>query len=297
MATQTTIAAALQDKIDAKAAIKTAIEAKGVTVGAVKLSDYAAKIGEIENYEPEVLMYKAGLVTALSQAQISRLDTLAKALKTGLGVTRLSQVFDVFYIFAAETEESAIRNFIKKPHDCVTINSPTFTQYEGFRGNGSSSYLIAYYNPYSQGSAYALNSASLGVYRRAWGSMSLIGCQNGTMYIAPNYVGLNNSHRATLNSGEFYDYSSGFGELGMVSICRTNATTHVNYMNGSKVNEKNVASTSIPNANLQILSVSGQYSSSQVSMAFCGKGFSDAEINTIFICFEAYMDSLGKGVV
>ena len=47
MATQTTIAAALQDKIDAKAAIKTAIEAKGVTVGTVKLSDYAAKIGEI----------------------------------------------------------------------------------------------------------------------------------------------------------------------------------------------------------------------------------------------------------
>lgn len=47
MATQTTIAAALQDKIDSKAAIKTAIEAKGVTVGTVKLSDYAAKVSLI----------------------------------------------------------------------------------------------------------------------------------------------------------------------------------------------------------------------------------------------------------
>lgn len=48
MANQTTIAAALQDKIDAKAAIKAAIESKGVTVGTVKLSDYAAKVGEIQ---------------------------------------------------------------------------------------------------------------------------------------------------------------------------------------------------------------------------------------------------------
>ena len=42
------IASELQDKIDAKAAIKAAIEAKGVTVGTVKLSDYAAKVGEIQ---------------------------------------------------------------------------------------------------------------------------------------------------------------------------------------------------------------------------------------------------------
>lgn len=42
------IASELQDKIDAKAAIKTAIEAKGVTVGDIKLNEYAAKIDEIQ---------------------------------------------------------------------------------------------------------------------------------------------------------------------------------------------------------------------------------------------------------
>lgn len=42
------IASELQDKINAKAAIKAAIEAKGVTVGDVKLNQYAAKIDEIE---------------------------------------------------------------------------------------------------------------------------------------------------------------------------------------------------------------------------------------------------------
>ena len=47
MAEKTTIAAALQDKIDSKAAIKTAIEAKGVTVGNVLLSDYASKVAAI----------------------------------------------------------------------------------------------------------------------------------------------------------------------------------------------------------------------------------------------------------
>lgn len=42
------IASELQDKINAKAAIKAAIEAKGVTVGDVKLNQYAAKIDEIQ---------------------------------------------------------------------------------------------------------------------------------------------------------------------------------------------------------------------------------------------------------
>ena len=41
------IASELQDKINAKAAIKAAIEAKGVTVGDVKLNQYAAKIDSI----------------------------------------------------------------------------------------------------------------------------------------------------------------------------------------------------------------------------------------------------------
>ena len=42
------IASELQDKINSKAAIKAAIEAKGVTVGDIKLNQYAAKIDEIQ---------------------------------------------------------------------------------------------------------------------------------------------------------------------------------------------------------------------------------------------------------
>lgn len=42
------IASELQDKINAKAAIKTAIEAKGVMVVDIKLNQYAAKIDEIQ---------------------------------------------------------------------------------------------------------------------------------------------------------------------------------------------------------------------------------------------------------
>ena len=41
------IASELQDKINAKAAIKASIEAKGVTVGNVKLNQYAAKVDAI----------------------------------------------------------------------------------------------------------------------------------------------------------------------------------------------------------------------------------------------------------
>lgn len=43
------IATELQDKIDSKAAIKAAIEAKGVAVGSIKLNQYASKINEISS--------------------------------------------------------------------------------------------------------------------------------------------------------------------------------------------------------------------------------------------------------
>ena len=88
--------------------------------------------------EPEVTAYIDGLTTPLSSGQLTALNTFVKALKDGLSITLLSEVFDVMYILAGETEESSLRNLIKRAHDAEAVNSPTFTTLEGFTGDASS---------------------------------------------------------------------------------------------------------------------------------------------------------------
>ena len=64
-----TTAEKLQALSNTKAAIKTAIEAKGVTVGDVRFADYPSKIGEIEQGQVDKKKYGAGIDNLLGDVQ------------------------------------------------------------------------------------------------------------------------------------------------------------------------------------------------------------------------------------
>lgn len=64
-----TTAEKLQALSNTKAAIKTAIEAKGVTVGDVRFADYPSKIGEIQQGQVDKKKYGAGIDDLLGDVQ------------------------------------------------------------------------------------------------------------------------------------------------------------------------------------------------------------------------------------
>lgn len=64
-----TTAEKLQALSNTKAAIKTAIEAKGVTVGDVRFADYPSKIGEIQQGQVDKKKYGVGIDDLLGDAQ------------------------------------------------------------------------------------------------------------------------------------------------------------------------------------------------------------------------------------
>lgn len=64
-----TTAEKLQALSNTKAAIKTAIEAKGVTVGDVRFADYPSKIGEIEQGQVDKKKYGVGIDNLLGDVQ------------------------------------------------------------------------------------------------------------------------------------------------------------------------------------------------------------------------------------
>jgi predicted secreted protein len=89
---------------------------------------------EVSTYDSDLETYWTGLTTPLSTAQKDRLDTFIKAVKSGLGITSLSEKFGVFYVFHNETQEAALRNLVERAHDGVDAGAglPQFTAWHGF---------------------------------------------------------------------------------------------------------------------------------------------------------------------
>lgn len=260
------------------------------------------------NAEAELTTYITGLTTPLSSAQLLRLNTLIKSIKTGLSISALSEAFDTLYVLAGETSESSLKNLVKDAHHCTAVNAPTFTQYEGYVGGAKKS-LDTNYNPFAQGENYLLNSASLGVYVRTTtiGDYRILGVADAgnESWIIPrmDYDTVGRFY-CRVNQAT-YTYKAATGDTkGMLIASRVGANAVDGYKNGTDLNCYNntEVSTSLPNYNIHLLAMNlgtktSRHSPDQLSIAFMGKGFSGAEITAITNACEAYMDALGKGVI
>jgi hypothetical protein len=261
----------------------------------------------LSGYDADLLTYISGLGNELSSAQLTLLNTFILALKSGLSITNLSDAFDVMYILAGETEESSLRNLVKRLHDITAVGSPTWAALEGHTG-ATGKYLDTNYNPSTQGSKYTLNNCSLGVYSRtdANGLYSDIGSRTSTS----DYTAiLSRSAGVTImrlhNAAYPFIRDAEDNSLGMSIACRNAAseTGLFGYHNKSSLIVTNTGNTTnIPNCNIFIGARNNngtpeQESIRQLSFAFAGRYFSAAEVGVIVDAFEAYMDSLGKGVV
>jgi len=102
--------------------------------------------------------------TELSDVWISRLNTFITTIKSGLGITNLSDAFDVMYVLAGETEESSLLNLAKRAHDAQVYGTVPFTQYEGFTGGATTSdRLITNYVPSTDTVKFTLNDGAWGL--------------------------------------------------------------------------------------------------------------------------------------
>lgn len=266
---------------------------------------YTGKIMRVQaGISPEIDAYINGLTTPLSDAQVSKLDTFVTSVKTGFGISALSDAFDIMYILGGETEESSLRNLVKRMHDCTKVNSPNFTQYEGFKSNGTSSYIDTNYNAATQAVNYSLNNASNGVYSRTEQiSMSLQSVEFG--------IGINPTFANSFKFGsEFYknlntnDFSSGVSPLttlGMHIGTRYNSTSEKWYINKSNYyTNTNRNSTGVKKGNMYILcynSANKYFSTKQLSFVYVGRSLNQEEVTILTDAFKSYMDSNGKGVI
>jgi hypothetical protein len=263
-------------------------------------------------YDADLDTYIAGLATPLSTAQKDRLNTMILAIKAALGISLLSDFFDVFYVLAGETEESSYRNLVKRAHDCVEFGSAggvDWVQFEGVSGDlDNQSGLDTNYN-HGQAVNFAQNNGSIGVYKRTEGTLT-----SGGRVLAGVYDGVG---RATLitsrtlgatcwiavtGTSNMY-ISPGAGGCFLI-LSRDNAGWFDVYKNGVFNSTKEEASGALGTYDHGILcrGQSDGFSSvgndSQVSIMFEGKAFTDSDSVAPFVAaIEAYMDANGKGVL
>jgi hypothetical protein len=255
-------------------------------------------------YEPEIVLYISGLVTPLSDGHLLLLNDFVAALKADMGITALSDIFDALYVFAGETEESSLRNLVKRAHDCTAHGTYVYTATEGFTGDAATAYLDSHFKPSTEGVNLVLNNAGFGFYNRLPIGVSAVKAEGvnatGIIRICPRYNAtemrsrvcnsLNITH-ATVTS------------LGMRSVFRYGANSAKSAINKTLSAENVVVSVALPIGNICFLAENSavittpiNFDDRQLSMGFMSRGLVQAELDALYDNFQTYMTAYGKQV-
>jgi hypothetical protein len=260
------------------------------------------------DYDDDVDTYISGLSTQLGSTFLGYLDTFVTDLKADMGITNLSDAFDIMYVFANETEEAGKRNLVGRSYDCTNQHSTTWTQYRGFTGNGSTDYLTTGYTPNTHKVRLSQNSASFGYYARVAatpsGNRECMGCGQASpdsyfaMVETPGvYIYLNDATNLVFTPNP--DATS----AGMFILCRPNST-NINYYRNKSVRLSSDATTSVAVPNVELVILAGNssgtienFSANELSFAFVGRNLTADEVGYVTDRFEIFMDSLGYGII
>jgi hypothetical protein len=166
-------------------------------------------------------------------ALVPAIDGLVRSL-VGAGVWAK---LDMLKIQAVHDEQAARLNWISSDYTSTAVNSPTFTAYRGFNGNGTTSYINTGFNPGAAiGAKFIRDSAFLGLWsltnssnvvndmgnwNGGWGASIQARWSDGVFTVAANSGVLANDPSDT--------------SLGFFSWSRTNSNTLDKYFNDNLV--------------------------------------------------------------
>jgi hypothetical protein len=245
-----------------------------------------------QRVDADALKWRTAVVSAggsVSTPQLRRISTLIATQKAA-GVW---QQLDREWVFAAENATQALID-LKARSSATAVNSPTFTAWRGYAGNGSTSYVNTNFNT-STGTLFTQNSAHWGVWQRTAKTVGAVG-NHGNV----------NTDAGT--NGVYVDFSSPGGRIndaggavspaivggvGHLLLNRTAAAVSYAYYNGAKGVLNSTASQTPQNLTLWIggrnlVGSINQASNAQVSAATAGAGLTDAQVLALYNTLAVY---------
>jgi hypothetical protein len=198
-------------------------------------------------------------------------------------------------LIPADTSAGSLRNVHNLSQTASAINSPTFTAYRGFTGDGSTSFVDFGQTYNAAGNLYTLNSATAGV----WCNQ-----QNGTTGPFP-HIGAAGQNRTVLTASASGNETAqinvtsgstarvGTSRLGHRAASRSLSTEFRAYFNGTLSATLTSTSTSVSSANAALLRSNTAFSSDRVAAAYTGGNLTDADHTAMHSRLSTFLTAIG----
>jgi hypothetical protein len=195
---------------------------------------------------------------------------------------------DTFGVFATDGDSDfALIDWIRLS-DYTAFNSPTFTTNQGFQGNGTSAYINTNYNAQSDGTNYTVNNASTGFWSELMTHDSRYIYSGGSS----NFRDISQTlFRQPMNDGDNTNRTSPLGEFKYGHSDRSSSTVKNFYENATPLGPY-TQNTTAEAVNFLLLGLGSSYSSSKISLFYCGASFSAGEVTSFYNAFNNYITSL-----
>jgi hypothetical protein len=200
---------------------------------------------------------------------------------------------DTFAVFATDgNTDFALIDWIRLTQ-YTAVNSPTFNTNEGFKGNGTSSYIDSNYAPSTMGVNYTLNNAGYGYYMRQYDTAP--GIREGAWNASGGSQAISwiryPVKRVYLNSpiSVYINFTAQSNQFAAAN--RTNSTTVNLYSNGILQDTILINSFLLSNGTFRVFQVGSDYSDSQISMVYAGADLT-TEQNNFYNAINTYLTSL-----
>lgn len=189
---------------------------------------------------------------------------------------------DRFWLLAQDIETNAKISIANPTSTAITsVNSPTFTAYNGYQGNGSSQYLNTNFNPGNGGTyKFLQNDAEIGFYSLTnnSGNKADIGAIDNPATGSGLYSNIRSAggtYNWTLNANSSVVGSTNTDSRGLFSLQRTASNLQTSYKNGVSFNTDATVSQSIKNLNIFIMAwnnsgTAGVYSDRKIAITYMG---------------------------
>lgn len=212
---------------------------------------------------------------------------------------------DCIYNFGAETAQQGLLDLIDRNRTATAVNSPTFTAYEGFTGNGTTSYIKTNYSTDQDAVNYKLNSASLAVFVRTNNIVDnkyFAGVLGTASYF--RILIRTASIQNTINGLSNFYISHGNDISGYTIITRVDASNVKYARNFNGYTNVADASSAIPDQadGIYVLALNNRgsaagYSTNQVfGVAVCAQ-LSEVQAQVLARAWERFLDTFNKGIL
>lgn len=243
----------------------------------------------------------AAMTNQPSEAVAEAQNTLVEALIAGGYWARMDQLL----VFATYTnaDSEALINWISPGTNnatLVALAAGSFSQYDGFTGDGVDGWINTNFNPSTDGSNFTQNSASFAIYLGNSGlteDFATAGCYatNRVMIMARHSEGV--LEVAANNGGDDTYLGPSTNSSGLFLVSRTSSSALSGYRNGALVGTNSSStSTARPNENIGLLTFTGveaSFSTNLIRFSYIMDATANAtEADAIYDIFMTYLNTI-----